>query len=133
MTDIAGFFDSLPAGRRAAAEAVHRTITEAAPGLEPWIWEGKMWGGTDQRILGYGSYDYVNAGGTPVHWFLIGLANQKAYLSLYVNAIRDQQYLGKLYAERLGRVKTGSASISFRKLEDLNLDVLAEMVAETAK
>ncbi len=126
------FLESLPPDRRPDAEAVHRAIAAAAPELEPWVWRGKMWGGTDQTILGYGAYDYVNRGGEEVHWFLIGLANQKAHLSLYVNAVRDGRYLGQVYANRLGKVKVGSASIGFRNLADLDLKVLAEMVREAA-
>lgn len=91
-----------------------------------------MWGGIDQTILGYGTYDYVNSSGNEIHWFLIGLANQKAHLSLYVNAVRDGRYLGQVYGDRLGKVKIGSASIGFRRLEDLDLGVLGEMVQEAA-
>lgn len=59
-----------------------------------------------------------------------GWPNQKAYMSLYVNATRDNRYLGQVYGDRLGKVKLGSASVSSRRIEDLDLAVLAEMVAE---
>jgi hypothetical protein len=127
------FLAAAPSDRRELLRAVHDTITSAAPGLDQWIWRGKMWGGTDQTILGYGHFDYVNSSKEKVEWFLIGLANQKAHVSLYVNAVRDKKYLGQVYAERLGKVKLGSASVSFKKLEDIDLQVLAEMVAEAAK
>ncbi|MEX0791211.1 MAG: DUF1801 domain-containing protein [Actinomycetota bacterium] len=127
------FLASAPDERREMLRAVHDTIAASAPGLDQWIWRGKMWGGTDQTILGYGHFDYVNASKEQVKWFLIGLANQKAHVSLYVNAVRDKKYLGQVYAGRLGKVKLGSASISFKKLEDIDLEVLVEMVAEAAK
>ena len=127
------FLAGAPAGRRELLRAVHDTVATAAPELDRWMWRGRMWGGTDQTILGYGHFDYVNSSKEQVSWFLIGLANQKAHVSLYVNAVRDKKYLGQLYAERLGRVKLGSASISFKKLEDLDLQVLSEMVAEAAR
>lgn len=126
------FLQSAPSDRRELLRAVHDTIASAAPGLDQWIWRGKMWGGTDQTIMGYGDFDYVNSSKQKVEWFLIGLANQKAHVSLYVNAVRDKKYLGQVYAARLGKVKLGSASISFKKLEDLDLEVLGEMVAEAA-
>ena len=133
MTDAAEeFLAAAPSERREMLRAVHRTITSAASGLEQWIWRGRMWGGTDQTILGYGHFDYVNSSKEQVEWFLMGLANQKAHVSLYVNAVRDQRYLGQVYAERLGKVKLGSASISFKKLEDVDLQVLGEMAAEAA-
>ncbi len=134
MSDAAEeFLAAAPSDRRELLRAVHETVAAAAPGLDQWIWRGKMWGGTDQTILGYGHFDYVNSSKEQVEWFLIGLANQKAHVSLYVNAVRDKKYLGQVYAERLGKVKLGSASISFKKLEDVDLAVLAEMAAEAAK
>lgn len=134
MTDAAEeFLSAAPADRRELLLVVHNTIAAAAPGLDRWIWRGKMWGGTDQTILGYGHFDYVNVSKEQVRWFLIGLANQKAHVSLYVNAVRDKKYLGQVYAERLGKVKLGSAAISFKRLEDLNLEVLSEMVTEAAE
>lgn len=127
------FFSALPDDRRATAEAVHQVIVSAAPDLNQWVWQGRMWGGTDQTILAYGTYEQVNRSGKKVRWFVIGLANQKAYLSLYVSAVRDNKYLSQIYEPRLGKVKVGSSSIGFRKLEDLNLDAVAEMVAEAAE
>lgn len=127
------FLAEAPVARRSLLEAVDRTIAAAAPGLETWIWRGKMWGGTEQTILGYGRFRYTNRSGEEVEWFLIGLANQKAYVSLYVNAGRDGEYLGRLYAGRLGKVKVGAASVSFTRLENLDLTVLAEMAAEAER
>ncbi|CAN5471973.1 hypothetical protein BH23CHL10_BH23CHL10_12310 [soil metagenome] len=42
----------------------------------------------------------------------------------------DGEYLGKRYAERLGKVKAGSASLSFRRAFDIDLDVLPGMAAQ---
>lgn len=42
----------------------------------------------------------------------------------------EGQYLGKRYAERLGKVKAGSASLSFRRASEIDLDVLREMAAQ---
>ncbi len=39
-------------------------------------------------------------------------------------------YLAHRYADRLGKVKLGAASIGFRRLEDLDLVVLTELVTE---
>jgi len=58
---------------------------------------------------------------------VIGLAVQKAHLSLYVSAAEDGRYLVKRYADRLGRVKVGSANVTFKRLSDVDLSVLLEM------
>jgi hypothetical protein len=64
---------------------------------------------------------------------MVGLALQKNHISLYVNAVADGKYLGDRYRARLGKVKTGSASISFRRLEDIDLGVLTELVTAARK
>lgn len=110
--------------------AVHKAIRAAAPKLKMRIWKQKFWGGTDQTILGYGSITYRSSSGEDVEWFPIGLANQKNYVSVYVSATRDRRYLPEIYGSRLGKVKVGRSAVSFKRLEDLDLDVLKEMVAE---
>ena len=83
---------------------------------------------TDQHIIGYGSQRSVNRSGAEVDWFLVGLACQKAHLSLYVSAVDEGAYLVKRYADRLGKVKIGSAVITFKRLADMDRSVLREMV-----
>ena len=99
------------------------------PGAERVLWEGKFWGGTDQRIVGYGLYRYKGRSGAEGEWFVVGLAAQKNYLSLYVNAATEGTPLPKLYAPRLGKVKAGSANLQFKRAADIDLDVLRELVA----
>jgi len=112
---------------RTAMLAVDRTLVEALPGASRQLWVGKFWGGTDQEIVGYGDIVQPRPRGEPVEWFLIGLARQRRHISLYINAVEDGRCLGQLYAGRLGKVKVGSASIAFRRFEDLDLDVLHEL------
>lgn len=61
-------------------------------------------------------------------WFLVGLARQKANYSIYVNATDGNGYLAHAYADRLGRVKLGAASIGFTKLANVDIDVLSELL-----
>ena len=93
------------------------------------LWEGKFWGGTDQRIVGYGLYHYKGRSGAEGEWFIVGLAVQKNYLSLYVSGSADGTSLAKLYAPRLGKAKAGSANLQFKRAADIDLGVLRELVA----
>ena len=108
--------------------SLDRLITDAMPGRRRALYVGKFWGGTDQEIIGYGHIVQPRPKGEEVHWFLVGLARQKDHYSLYVNAVDDGRYLGQQYKGRLGKVKLGSASIGFKRLEDLDLDVLNELI-----
>ena len=103
-------------------------IAEVMAGLPRTVWEGKFWGGTQQRIIGYGEYHYQGKSGAEGYWFIVGLAAQKQYLSLYVNASEDGEYLAKRRAAALGKVKAGSANVTFRRLADVDLDALLAMV-----
>lgn len=122
------FIASLPDPQRDGVASLDRVIAEEMAGLERVLWEGVFWGGSDQRIIGYGADRSTNRGGKVVDWFLVGLAQQKDHLTVYVNAVEDGAYLIKSYAGRLGRVKVGSAAVTFRRASDLDLDVLRELL-----
>jgi Domain of unknown function (DU1801) len=108
-------------------------IAEAMAGEERVLWEGKFWGGSDQRIIGYGEYTYKGRSGRSGTWFVVGLAAQKNYITVFVNAVEDGVYLTERYADRLGKVKVGRSSISFKNLGAVDLDTLVELVASARK
>lgn len=102
------------------------------PGMEYAVWHGEFWGGGKQTILGFGEYVYETKSGVSGTWFKIGLARQKAYYSLYVTAIKEGKNSTKEYQGRLGKVKMGASSISFTKLENVNLENLEKLFADAA-
>ena len=120
------YIASLPDGAREEVATLDAELARVFAGHERVLWEGPMWGGTHQRIIGYGAFLQRQRTGD-VDWFVMGLAVQKAHLSLYVNAAEDGQYLVKRYADRLGRVKVGSANVTFKRLADLDLPAVIEM------
>jgi hypothetical protein len=126
------FIATLPEAVRDDVAMLDAQLSRVFTGQERVLWEGPMWGGTEQRIIGYGAYRYEGRSGATGDWFVMGLAAQKAHLSLYVSAAEDGQYLAKRYADRLGKVKVGSANIAFKRLADLDLPVVLEM-AERAR
>lgn len=107
------------AGRAAEMTVLDGWITAELPGLSRVLWRGRMWGGTDQTIIGYGKLRQKRSRGADVDWFLIGLAEQAEHLSVYVNAVEDGKYLLQQRAERLGRVKVGAAALTFSTVEHL--------------
>lgn len=130
-TDPSDHIDSLDETDRAVMQAVDELISRSMPNRRRVLWHGVFWGGSEQTIIGYGDIRQPRPRGDDVEWFLVGLARQKNHFSIYVNAAKDGAYLGQQYADRLGKVKMGSASIGFRNLNAINLDVLAELLTET--
>ena len=103
-------------------------VVESMPDRSRTLRTGTFWGGTDQTIIGYGDLVQQRPSGTSVEWFLVGPARQSRHYSIYVNAVADGAYLAKRYADRLGRVELGAASIGFTSLERIDLDVVAELL-----
>lgn len=113
---------------REAMTTLDRVIANSLPGRRRDLWEGVFWGGTEQSIIGYGHIRQPRPKGDDVDWFLVGLAKQKQNYSIYLNAVLEGEYLAHAYADRLGKVKLGAASIGFRRLADIDLDVLSELL-----
>jgi hypothetical protein len=122
------FIASLADDVREDIAALDAEISAVMAGQERVLWEGVFWGGTEQRIIGYGAQRYVSRSGTQVDWFVIGLARQKDHVSLYINAASDDGYLVKRFAGRLGKVKVGSANVTFKRLSDVDLPALRELL-----
>ncbi len=116
-----------------ALRTLDAAIRSAIPGISRTLWRGVFWGGTEQAIIGYGDITQPRPRGPAVEWFLIGLAQQQRHLSLNINAADEGRYLSQHYAERLGRVKVGAASIAFRSPDLLDLGVLDEMLHHAAR
>ena len=117
------YIASLPHGRREIVERIHEVVTEAVPELEVRMWK---------TFIGYGTYHYVYASGREGDWFPIGLTNNKGYVSLYLCAGDEQGYLAESNADRLGKVSVGKSCIRVKRLEDLDLGVVAELSRRAA-
>ena len=127
------YLASLPAETGADMTALHERIRAALPGHGCCVWAGVFWGGSEQTIIGYGDMSYVRSDKKRVEWFLVGLARQKNYYSVYVNAADGRRYLAEAYTDRLGKAKVGKSSISFRTLDDVDLAVLSELIERAGK
>jgi hypothetical protein len=122
------YLDSLPEDVRQPMLLLDGLISTSLAGRARDVWEGVFWGGTEQRIIGYGDIVQPRPKGESVEWFAVGLARQQARYSIYVNAVESGRYLLEKYEGRLGKAKLGSASVSFKDVADLDRDALAELL-----
>lgn len=60
----------------------------------------------------------------------MGLASQKNYISIYVSAVEDGQYIAEKYGPGLGKVKVGKSSISFKRITDVDLTKLRRLIGK---
>ena len=127
--DISAHINSLPDELRQSIKHLDKIISDIMVGHSRVLWEGTLWGGTEQAIIGYGDYTINLSRGKKSEWFMVGLAIQKNYFSIYVNAVEDGQYVAEKYRSKLGKVKVGKSSISFKHLDDLDIDTLQKVVS----
>ena len=127
-TTADAFLASLPDPIRGDLEALDAVIAPVFAADERVLWEGKFWGGSEQRIIGYGVWHYRGRSGAEGEWFVAGIAAQKDHLSLYVNGAEDGQSLMKRDGARLGKVKTSSGAATFKRLADIDLEAVVELV-----
>ena len=121
-SSVAAFLDSIEDGRkRADAKAVAKImkrVTRSRP---------KMWGGA---IVGYGQHHYKYESGREGDWFLAGFSPRKQALTLYI--MPGFSSYGPLM-KKLGKYKTGKSCLYIKKLEDVNLEVLEELVSRSVE
>ena len=122
--NVTQYMDALPPERREPIEFLHGFIQKAAPSLKAHF---------AYNMLGYGDFDYKNAKKETIKWPVIALASQKQYMSLYVCAVKDGEYLAESHKKELGKVSVGRSCIRFKKLEDLNLKTLEKVIKAAAK
>lgn len=84
--------------------------------------EPAMWG---PGIIGFGSYHYKYASGHEGDAPLIGFSPRKSAFSLYLSCSAKSQLL-----KDFGKHTTGKACIYFKKLDDIHLPVLENMITE---
>ncbi|MGW4369953.1 DUF1801 domain-containing protein [Nocardia takedensis] len=106
--------------------ALDAVIRSSAPGFEPVLFDG-----SGPTMLAYGLLPYRSKSAKETtRWPVVSLAPRKNYVSLYLAAIVDGQYVAETHADRLGKVDCGKSCIRFKKLSDLNLDTLREILAD---
>ena len=80
-----------------------------------------MWG---PGIVGFGAYHYKYESGREGDFLVIGFSPRKSDLTLYGLGINDSPDLMK----KLGKVKTGKGCLYIKKLSDVDMPTLKELI-----
>lgn len=84
--------------------------------------EPRMWGET---IVGFGAYHYKYESGREGDMFLTGFSPRKQNITVYVMAGFESF---KTQLEQLGKFKIGKSCLYFKKIEDIDQEILHEMI-----
>ena len=68
------------------------------------------------------------ADGKTRDFFRIGLSANTTGISVYILGIADKTYLAKTYREKLGKASVTGYCIKFKKLKNIDMDVLAAAI-----
>ncbi|MBT8155003.1 DUF1801 domain-containing protein [Epibacterium ulvae] len=120
--DVAAFLGGVEPARKAAEARALDLLFRRVTGLD-----AQMWG---PSIIGYGSYHYVYDSGREGDFLATGFSPRKARHSIYI--MPGYQDYGEILA-RLGKHKTGKSCLYVNKLADIDMDVLAELIAKGLK
>lgn len=115
--DVTRFIDGIKDPRRKKDTEIVVQMMKEASGEKPVMW-GKS-------IIGFGTYDYKYDSGREGEWMRIAVSPRKQALTLYImDGFSGYHEL----LNRLGKHKTGKACLYIKKLEDVDMGVLRELI-----
>ncbi len=114
------YIDATPEPKRSDLKELHALIRKTLPTLEPAVGSG---------MIGYGKYHYRYESGREGDTFRVALSANKTGISLYVCAVDDRGFLVEQAATKIGKASVGKSCIRFKKLSDLDLGALADVLA----
>jgi hypothetical protein len=117
---VTDFLDGVEDDNKREDSFVILELMKEVTGSEPIMW--------GDSIIGFGTYHYKYASGRAADWFLTGFSPRVQNLTLYIMSGFDEydDLLGKL-----GKHSTGKSCLYVKRLENIDLDVLRELVEKS--
>jgi hypothetical protein len=122
QVDVLDFLGKLSDDQRRNDCLVVLELMKAATGADP-----RMWGAS---IVGFGRYQYRYESGRTGEWPVISFSPRKNDLTLYIMPGFDRY---ESLLTRLGKHKTGKSCLYLKRLSDVDLVVLKELIEESVK
>jgi hypothetical protein len=116
------FLQAVPDERKRRDSYVILEMMKRATGAQP-----RMWGGS---MVGFGTRHYRYASGRQGDWFVTGFSPRKQNLTLYLAYALDRY---EALLKKLGKHKTGKGCLYINKLDDVDMSVLEELIAQTVE
>ncbi|KAA3609239.1 MAG: DUF1801 domain-containing protein [Calditrichaeota bacterium] len=119
---VTAFLDGVADEKKRRDSYTILELMQRATGAKP-----VMWGSS---IIGFGNYHYCYDSGREGDWFLTGFSPRKQALTLYI--MTGFKRYDKLM-QKLGKYKTGKGCLYLKKLDDVDLTVLEELITASVK
>jgi hypothetical protein len=120
--DVVAFLNAVESEKKREEAFVIKKMMEDISGEK-----ATMWG---PSIVGFGSLHYRYETGREGDMPLIGFSPRKQAMTLYIKA--DYENYDKLLS-KLGKHTTGKSCLYIKKLADVDMDVLRELITQSTK
>lgn len=130
QTQISTYISSLPEQKRSDMETLHQMILSINPDAQLWFLDGKNDEGktVSNPNIGYGFFKLNYKDGSSRDFYQIGLSANTTGIYIYLMGISDKTYLSKTFGKTIGKASVMGYCIKFKKLNDLDLEVLKELI-----
>ena len=120
--DVYAFLNSISSEKKRQDSFAILKLMQETTNAKP-----KMWG---DSIVGFGSYHYKYASGREGDWFLTGFSPRKQNLTIYIMPGFEKY---ETLLNKLGRHSTGKSCLYIKKIENVDLDVLKELIEQSVQ
>lgn len=108
--------------KRPTLKKLHQLIRKTLPELRTCMVHG---------MIGYGPYHYRYESGREGDSARVALAANKTGYSVYIMAVDAKgKYLAEQAKAKLGKASIGKSCIRFKRIEDISLDALTELLLQ---
>jgi hypothetical protein len=121
--------------KSAELQELHDRILNISPNCRLWFLDGRNDEGkiVTNPNIGYGSQTISYASGATKEFYKIGLSANTTGISVYVMGLEDKKYLSETYGSKLGKASVTGYCVKFKRLSDIDIDVLEKIVADHLK
>jgi hypothetical protein len=117
---VTDFLDGVEDDNKREDSFVILELMKEVTGSEPIMW--------GDSIIGFGNYRYKYASGKPAEWFLVGFSPRVQNLTLYImSGFEEYDQL----LDKLGQHSTGKSCLYVKRLENVDLDILKELIEKS--
>ena len=129
---VNAYIASIPEPKRSELQELHHHIQQLRPGSKLWFLDGKNSEGKviSNPNIGYGQRTITYADGTSREFYRVGLSANTSGISVYIMGIADKGYLVSTYGKRLDKASITGYCIKFKKLKDVDINVLEEAIRD---
>ena len=123
---IKEYIERQPEPKRSEMLELHSIVLQIKPACNLWFLDGKDDKGktVSNPNIGYGHYTINYADGKSREFYQVGLSANTTGISVYIMGIDDKTYLVNTYGEIIGKASVTGYCIKFKKLKDINIEVL---------